>query len=340
MKGRKGSPGWADYKNKKRLSRQRLFYIPNPEFLKLIPPADDNDREFIKAPDEFSVLTNRGPVIEFFKSVLENVYTKVYSVMDMSAISSTDLATISLLISVMMDQRSKEALIRKYMTVYTPSENTLPGQLFRKAQFHQTVTKQGIADHTFFLSRRSTKVNADYIDDILKYTENFLGANSTETLSPVLVEIISNTNNHANPSSKEGEDKIPWFLSVLEDREANKMIFSVVDLGVGIFESLKLKGLANTDNLFEDAIKDMYANSQSKFLRTNIPKGVDSSTGLFYRGQGLQTVHALVKSSNYDTFTIVTNRAAVNLKSINDNHRDSAESLGGTIYYWEMSSNG
>ena len=336
MRGFKGSPEWARYKDRRRLLRKGLTYTPNLEFTRLI---EDRGKDFIFAPENFSLADNPGGVIEYFRSVQDNAKAQVQSVMDMRSVDKTDLATISLLISVMMDRRKSAKLFKKHVTVYIPPKNTEAGRLFRKAQFHETVTAHGIADHAFFLSRRSTKVNEDYLRDVLNYAERFLGVKNPGKLSPLLVEIISNTNNHANPDVKEEEDRLPWFLSIFEDKDTGKMIFSVVDLGVGIFESLKMKGLAGADN-FEDSIRDMYQNSQSKFLRTNIPKGVDSSTGLLYRGKGLQTIYEYAKSAIYDRFTIITNQANVDLKNTGKNTVDSGVSLDGTVYYWEMSSYG
>lgn len=336
----KGSPTWAKYKNKKRLSRKYVNYVPNQSYLRLRPPLDDSERDNLIAPENFSILSNRGPVIEYVHRVLENIKSRKYSIMNMHDIQHTDLATIAIVISMMMDRRNNEAKMRKYINVHIPMAGTEPGDLFRQAQFHQTVTGQGIADHTFFLSRRSTKVNVDFIDDVLKYADKFLGQDSTDQLSPIMVEIMQNTNNHANPDNILDDMNIPWFLAVIEDNDTGKMIFSLVDLGIGIFESLKRKNLADTSQLFDSAITDLYDNSQSKFLRTNIPKGVDSSTGLSYRGKGLQTVYTLANRGRYDTFKIVTNRALVNILDANEGVIDSADSFGGTVYYWEMSKNG
>lgn len=336
----KGSPTWARYKNKKRLRRKYVDYIPNPSYLKLRPPANDDERDNLVAPENFSILTNRGPVIEYVHRVLENIKNRTYSIMNMHDIKHTDLATIAIVISMMMDRRNQEAKMRKYINVHIPPTGTEPGDLFQQSQFHQTVTGEGIADHTFFLSRRSTKVNVEFINDILVYAEKFLGQDSSDQLSPIMVEIMQNTNNHANPDNLLDDMNIPWFLTVIEDNDTGKMIFSVVDLGIGIFESLKLKNLADTSKLFDNAITDLYDNSQSKFLRTNIPKGVDSSTGLSYRGKGLQTVYTLANKGRYDTFKVVTNRALVNMLNTNEGIIDSADSFGGTVYYWEMSKNG
>lgn len=336
----KGSARWADYKNKKRLRRKYVRYIPNANYRAIETPANDDDREDIVAPENFSILTNRNAVIEYLDKIVASFLKKQYSIMNMGGINKTDLATIAIVISMMMGKRSLEAKMRKYVNVRIPPAHNEPGQLFRRAQFRQTVTKEGIADHTFFLSRRSTKVNTDYVGDVLNYAKNFLGQESADGLSPIMVEIMQNTNNHANPEKKIDALNIPWFLAVLEDAETGIMTFTVVDLGIGIFESLKLKNLADTSGQFEDAITDMYDNSQTKFLSNNIPKGVNSSTGLSYRGKGLQTVHALANKGNYDTFKIVTNRAIVNILNTDDIRTDSGASFGGTVYYWEMSKNG
>ena len=333
MERYKGSPAWARYKNRKRLLRKYLSYKPNLDFEKLI---QNRGKTFLFAPDNFSLIDNPGEVIEYFYSVEINAKAGIYTVMDMSAISKTDLATISLLISIMMDRRKTARLFKKYVNIYIPRAGSTPGQLFRKAQFRETVTAKGIADHTFFLSRLGKKFNEKYANDVREYAERFLGVENPGKLAPLLVEIISNTNNHATPNALEEDDKLPWFLAVLEDNESGKIVFSVVDLGVGIFESLRTKGLADTDN-FEDSIKDLYQNSQSKFLRTNIPKGVDSSTGLEYRGLGLQAIYNFAKNAIYDKFIIITNSAVVNLKNVKTNRPDSGVPLGGTIYYWEMS---
>lgn len=336
----KGSPAWAKHKNIKRLNRKSIKYVPNSNYFNPHTVVNDNNRDNLIAPKNFSILTNRGSVIEYLHRILENTKNKTYSIMNMHDIQHTDLATIAIVISMMMDRRNQEAKMRNYINVYIPQKGTEAGDLYRRAQFHQTVTGKGIADHTFFLSRRSTKVNADFINDILVYTEKFLGQDSSDRLSPIMVEIMQNTNNHANPDNILDDMNIPWFLAVIEDSDTGKMIFTVVDLGIGIFESLKLKNLADTSQLFDNAIADLYDNSQSKFLRTNIPKGINSSTGLSYRGKGLKTVYALANKGRYDTFKVVTNRALVNMLNINEGISDSADSFGGTVYYWEMSKNG
>jgi len=335
-KNLKNSPEWGKRKERKRLMRKGYAYTPDPYYARFMK---DRGKEFLLAPKNFSMVDNATGVTEYFHSVQNNAKAHIPSVMDMSDIEMTDLATISLLISVMMDRRTSAKLIKEFTTVYIPPRNTEPGKLFRQAQFHETVTAEGIADHTFFLSRLSKRVNKDYIRDILNTAEAFLRVKNPGQLSPLLVEMISNTNNHANPDAEVEKDKLPWFFAMLENKAEGKIIFSLVDLGVGIYESLHLKGLATTAK-FDESIKSLYQNSQSTFLRTNIPKGVDSSTGLPYRGKGLQSIYDYAKNSIYKEFKVITNRAQVDLKHIDKAKLDLGESLEGTIYYWEMSTHG
>jgi hypothetical protein len=340
MARKKGSANWARYKNKKRLQRKGVHYLPNPGYLDLGLPVEDDSRENLVAPKNFSLLKNRNKVIEYLEKVVRNIQEKKYSIMNMRDIQNTDLATIGVVISMMMDKRVQQGQMRKYMNVYVPPPNTPAGKLFGKAEFHQTVTNRGIAKNTYFLSRRSTKVNSDYIEDVWQNAVDFLGKENTKYLSPIMVELMKNTNNHANPNKAEDSQNIPWFLAVVEDKHKGIMTFTIVDLGVGIFESLRLKNLADTSGQPYDVVTDMYENAQSTFLRTHIPKGVSSSTGLFYRGTGLKQVYDLANKGNYVTFKVVTNRAIVDMLNVKDAARDSDESFGGTIYYWEMSKNG
>jgi hypothetical protein len=333
MNSYKGSPEWARYKNKKRLSRKYLSYNPNPVFEKVL---HNKGKVYLIAPEKFSLIDNTSEVIEYFSDIDTNAKAGIYTVMDMSEITVTDLATISLLISVMMDRRRKARLFRKYITIYIPPANSQAGILFRKAQFRETVSAKGVADHSFFLSRVGKKFNEKIANEVQVYAENFLKVINPGRITPLLVEMMSNTNNHAVPNALEEEEKLPWFLSIIEDIDSKKMIFSLVDLGIGIFESLRAKGLDQSKD-FDGSINSIYKNSQSKFLAKNIPLGVDSSTGLDYRGQGLQTIYNYAKNGIYDRFNIVTNCAVVDLKNISTIHSDSGISLGGTVYYWEMS---
>lgn len=331
---RKQSPSWAKYKDRKRRNRKDIKYVQGKHRIDLL------------APKNFSILTNRSAVLRYFHRVMKNIHERQDSLMNMGDIAKTDLATIAIVISMMMDRRNKEALIRRYVDVKIPIGNSKPAELFRKAKFGETVTQDGNAEHSYFLSRRDTKINNAYMEDIEKYANDFLSVEKAKYLMPILVELMKNTNNHATPDEDKDENysdkeldnlRIPWFISIVEDESTGKLIFSLVDLGIGIMESLQQNGLVTTDSLFEDPIKDMYDNSQSKFLLHHIPKGVSSSTGLSYRGQGLKKVFDLANKGNYGTFRLVTNKAALNLVDSNDKVIDTAESFGGTVYYWEMS---
>lgn len=338
MAGRKNTARWAKNKHRRHLRRRKATYIPNEEYALLQTGDIENNRKILIAPTDFRLTQNTNQTIKYFNQVLENIEKGIYSRIDMSSIERVDLATISVLISIMMDSRSRHMRVRKFMKVTYPSGDNQPGRLFSQSHFMETVTT-GAADNTYFLSRTSTIVNSQYNEDVIARTQSFTGGSKYDrTLPPILVEITSNTNNHATPQDAPENFQIPWFMAISEDVEDEKMYFCVVDLGVGIYESLHDKGIAHKDSVkFDDAIRDMYENSQNKFLAQNIPVGVDSSTGLFYRGQGLKRIHDLVQASDYNKFVIITNRAKVDMKRIDSYKADALESFSGTVYYWEIS---
>lgn len=338
MGNRKNTAQWAKYKHRRRLRRRWYYYVPNEDYALMQNGSNENNPKILVAPTDFRLVQNTNETIRYFENILNNLEKGIFSRIDMSGIERVDLATISVLISIMMDSRSKQMRMMRYMKVTYPSGDNQPGRLFAQSHFRETVTT-GKADNTYFLSRTSTIVNEEYIEDVIERTRKFTGGTQYDrTLPPMLVEITSNTNNHATPHDAPDNFQIPWFMAISEDADDGKMYFCVVDLGVGIYESLWSKGIANKDSVkFEDAIRDMYDNSQNKFLSQNIPRGVDSSTGLFYRGQGLQKIHQIVQGSDYKKFAIITNKAKVNMKNINSYSADASVSFNGTVYYWEIS---
>lgn len=329
----------AHRKHRKALKRKYKRY--NPAFhVDRSHFSQRDSRESLFAPRQFSLLDNRDEVIKYFTEVRHNIINKVPTIMDMSSIEYTDFPTICLLIATMMDGRAAVRKLFSYLTVRIPPSSSSAIELFQKAQFEATVTKKGVADHGYFLSRLDTALNRTYSLDILNRTKHFFDDRvDLATLSPILTEVFTNTNNHADPDRLEDEpNKVPWFASILEVPEENKLCYCVIDLGIGIHESLSRKGikLAKTGLLSWKVLGNIFNASQSNMLSRHIPGGVESSTGLLYRGQGLKDIYNNANQGPYARFELMTNKARVNIKDIVKVTDDSGYNLEGTIYYWEI----
>ena len=324
MANRKLTTEWARYKNRKRIKRKdkKYFHRINAETREVV----------VRAPEIFSIIESREKVIEYIDKIFEYSSQDKFVVMDMGAIIKTDALTVSLVIAIMTDRRESNInSFVKHVAVKIPTGNSQPAEIFRKCHFNDTVTKR-IADQNYFMSRTDNVVNMKYTNEIIEFAINRGISDAKTILNPVLVEIFSNTNNHASID----QEKIPWYLSIMDN--GNSLCFSVIDLGIGIFESLKTnQAIKNLPKREYDVVNDMYDNEQSKYLSLQIPNGVYSSTKESYRGKGLKEIYEKANSSTTcKKFVIISNKAMVNLLSINTIQNDSGFSFNGTAFYWEM----
>lgn len=328
---RKNTREWALYKEKRECKRRYKKYYPGNHVFK--KPG------VLTPPGNFSMLSNGSAVIEYLSNVKERIERHLETTMDLSNVKFADLVSVSVVISMMMDARLDESGSLKHLSVIPPSKSSAAYEIFNRAQFRQTVTRKGISDHNYFMSRRNTVINKKYLDDIIFHTKNFFGDDAyIKDLNGLLVEIFSNTNNHASPMS--ATNKIPWFISIYEG-DCNKLEFCVVDLGVGIYESLKMGGGIDASGVKtdRDPVDELYDNRQSEYLRKSIPVGVYSTTGEPYRGKGLKTIYDTVSTSTiFRKCVIITNRARVDLRNIDrvTSNYDYDSKFEGTIIYWTM----
>lgn len=324
---RKNTVEWARYKNAKRMSRKGKHYIPSMQY------GNFRNRIIVKAPKKFSLIDNRDQVIHYINEIFTTAHSGLFIRMDMSEIEYTDPLTVTLVMALMMDARMESQKKLRYIEVKIPSKNVDAGRTFEECHFKDTVVT-GYANQNYFMSRTSLQVNQSYTGEIIEFAKSKGISDATSILNPLLVEIFSNTNNHATLSTE--DIKLPWFLSIVERND--RLCFSVIDLGIGIYESLRSNdAIQNIPKQEFNVLVDMYSNDQSRYLSQTIPKGVYSSTRLNFRGKGLKTVYQKANSSTTCTkFDIISNKAMIDILNINRVHHDSDESFSGTAFYWEM----
>jgi hypothetical protein len=294
----------------------------------------------INAPSVFSILDNRSAVISYLKSVDRSLKNRVYTRLQLSGIERTDLATICLLSAYMLDYRTKS----EYLEVVIPPKASKARPIWDEVQFERMIINKQRPNFSSgrFLSRSNKAVNEPMLREISNAALDFFGNDKQEVLinlPPMIVEITENTAAHAFPK------KISRLPSIINTHTMTvggrmHMEFCVVDLGVGMYDSIK----ANVDKWNTTKHKLYHrltsaldnAHTQSKFLSNNIPKGIGSSTNERTRGKGVQYVHEIAQEVIFDRFDIITNKAHVRLKDTSIIEDDSAESLEGTIYFWRV----
>lgn len=150
-----------------------------------------------------------------------------------------------------------------------------------------------------------------------------------EDLFEMLVESMSNTNNHA--ANQQKDKQIKWWLYTYNDPNGNTL-YTFIDLGVGIFDSVpatrfkKLKkaiGISHNVDIVADLLEGKIKSREE----------VDNNM----RGKGIPQIAANSKNCMFKRAYIISNDVKINLKN------GLPERLGanflGTLLFWELGQN-
>ena len=158
-------------------------------------------------------------------------------------------------------------------------------------------------------------------------TKHVFGSNKPfPDLYEMLIEAMSNTNNHASNNSNANQFK--WWLYTYNAPNGHTM-YTFIDLGVGIFDSIpvqvfkKIKrviGLENNTDLVPDLL-DGKIKSREK---------VDNKI----RGKGIPQIAVNSNSQYFARAYIISNDVKINLK---DKTAEALEhNFSGTMLFWEL----
>jgi hypothetical protein len=143
-----------------------------------------------------------------------------------------------------------------------------------------------------------------------------------------LVECMSNTFKHADPQTEATENW--WVASYPHPGPGPKRwCFAFVDNGVGILESLELKG-------FFKKLKQMLGLFPNREILQQLVEGkIGSRLGLTYRGKGLPGIYKELKRGRIHNLVIVANDIRTNFATRDYVTLDHP--FSGTFLYWELS---
>ena len=150
-------------------------------------------------------------------------------------------------------------------------------------------------------------------------------------LYKAIIECMSNTNNHA--SGPDGRYAAPrWSLSVSESDIPDRVCFSFIDPGVGIYRS------ANVLRILRPLYDNIPSLMRSERVLEQIMTGkLASSTKLAYRGKGLPKLRELAKQGKLANLQVITNSVVAKISADAESYeRIQDAELSGTFLYWEI----
>lgn len=308
---------WVDYK-KKRKKERGLFvnfssYTPSSFFLP------------VKAPFDFSIINNPDESLRFFKKAEKQLHDKTKTLLDLSQIKTLTPDAITLLVANVKSTEFHHRTIIKGNAPYDPDLR----KLFVQSGFYDHVKSdmpKNVANSYLLHKRTFNKVEPDIAKEACMIGINHTFENQTicEPLYEILIECMSNTNNHADLNSKGIYD---WWLFVYREPYTKVTSYTFLDLGVGIFESLPVlfykKVLLNTKILSNINLVDDLTSGKIK-SRTDQPE----------RGRGLPQIFTNAQFPSIKNFKLISNDVFADFST--NYKRKLNKSFSGTLYYWEL----
>jgi hypothetical protein len=167
--------------------------------------------------------------------------------------------------------------------------------------------------------------NTEIAAEVRKSMETVWGINSRcPRLFGGIFEMFRNSCDHAFRKN----ESVTWHLGLSHFEENNLVKFSFVDNGKGIIKTFVTGLLKTVVNYFKD---------NTDILTTAFHDGIESRTGLSWRGKGLPTIFELSSDKIISNLVVITNNVYI------DFDRNIIVTLpvsySGTYYYWVIDKN-
>lgn len=293
----------------------------------------------VHAPRELSMISNTEQTLEFI-SELENYFNKRKKVfVDLSHVRKLGNGAILVLLSQMIKFKSngidfngnfpKDNRCRKQLK----DSGFIPNlyEITCEEEDKYVIGKEGNKIYT----HGQKNVNPILSNDIISYTSERVWGTPQRCIGVqrALIELMQNTNNHA-AYNVTGEKH--WWLCVDYDNSMNKVYFSFIDFGVGVFRSLENK---QTDSKFYrvlEKLKNIYHYGDNAELLKLLLNGEVHKTASqdYYRGKGLPGIVKEFHNNSMSNLTIITNEAIARLAT--QEYKVLKNPLNGTFVAWEI----
>ena len=284
----------------------------------------------IKAPNRFSFIENTDDVLEYFNSCKELLHKNENVECDISNIDSLTSDAIALLAAYTNDKD----FLGKYGNIRgnAPLKPDL-NQIFRESGFYKffnanrSFKQAHKPDKNMFHQESNYKVQSEIAKQACMLGTKHVFANERPfpELYEMIVEAMSNTNNHA---SKGKEKQVKWWLYTYISPIGNAM-YTFIDLGVGIFDSIPVQ---KYKQLFRKLKITHNADLVDDLLSGKIKSRVQLDNNI--RGKGIPQIARNSSQGCFKQAYLISNNVKINLK--NREVEKLKQEFNGTFLFWEL----
>lgn len=314
------------WKNRKRHNLLRVTHAPIENKRKL-------PKKFIphRAPSNLSLIDNTNETLAYFEEAHRLLHDGNNITLDISNVDNLTSPTVALMIACI---NNKDYLAGSNVSGNAPVKPKLK-RLFTESGFYEHVLTRGHfarGNENYLHKEMSRSVDSEVAMEATHTgTKHVFGNdNPFDPVYDTLIECMQNTNNHANIHQK-GE--CYWWLYVYSDPESKKSTYSFLDLGVGIFNSVKVRSYINkikqkspfhgNISLVDDLLSGKIG---SRMTKDHV-----------LRGKGLPQIFKDAQLKSFSSFYIIVNDVKIDLKT--GTRVKLSSELKGTFLYWELVDN-
>jgi hypothetical protein len=301
--------------------RRLTFRKRRPRFFASAKPFEKRNFLSLRVPTVFSFVKNPEEMIRFVNQL--KFYASKHNVsLDLSDLSDLTSDAIAVLTATLA--ATQNAQIRGNM----PSNPALKEILVQSGFFQHVRSWEPVSPCTKgrIAQKQSRKVEPAIARDLIHLGMQAIYGAPLKSPSAyrTLIESMNNTHNHAAKSSRSKET---WWSTVFADLQRRRVCYTFVDVGVGIFRSVRL-------DPFRRIYRVLGTTSNADILREIFEGKIESRTGIPYRGKGLPAIFNLSELGRIKSLVIISNDVYANVST--GAYRELNDPFRGTLLYWEI----
>jgi hypothetical protein len=309
---------------------ERLARRKSSPPIKAPPPASKKARKFtsVVAPAQFSLVDNPIGVIEYFSRVRQLLISKRNVTFDLSGVSVMTPDAIALLVASVNSSWFKGGSRVSGNAPLDPKA----ALMFDQSGFYGHVSsRKPLVNRStkHLLLHRITRNKVENVEAMnagkLAVSHLYKDGRRIRPLYEVLIECMANTNNHAGQGRRGLYD---WWLFVYNDPDRNRSVFTFLDLGVGVFQSLPVRTFVRA------TLRTVGLGSNLDLLPKLFAGEISSRTMKAERGKGIPRIHEHASGGTFTRFTMIANDVYADL--VAGNSFTLRTSFHGTFFCFEL----
>lgn len=278
----------------------------------------------LKIPENFSLIDNANELLDRIELGRYVAKKRLPIHIQIEHVKRLTPEAIALLIAVISEGDFNKIDI----TGGVPDDELIRDMFIKSGFFNYVKSNIGnIPNINLLLHQRSNKqVNTAIAKEVCKkgLIHTFGNDDIFEPLYDILIECMSNTHNHADPTKDGVYD---WWLYTYFDTSTKITFYSFFDLGIGIFESISVKD-------YKEVMRKLGISKNIQLVNDLYAGKIKSRTLLPERGKGLPQIYSYAVHPNIKNLTLITNNVFSNMSS--NRSFELAQNFSGTFYYWEL----